>query len=42
MFNKEYEFNLNQMADLLLFPHGEGVISETPLDTDWPHEFGPF
>lgn len=41
MFNKEYEFNLVQMDDLLHFPHIEGVICETPLDTDWPHEVGP-
>lgn len=42
MFNKEYEFILNQMDDLLQFPHGEGVICEIPLDTNWPHEFGTF
>lgn len=30
------------MADLLQFPHGQGVICETPLDTDWPHEVGLF
>lgn len=42
MFKKEYEFNLNQMANLLHFPHGEGVYCETPLDTDCPHEVGPF
>lgn len=34
-------FNFNQIADLLQFPHGEGVICETPLDTNWPHEVGP-
>lgn len=42
MFNMEYEFNLNQMADLLQFPRGEDVICETPLDTDWPYEVNPF
>lgn len=42
MFNRAYEFSFNQMADLLQFPHGEGVICETPLDTDWPHEVGQF
>lgn len=42
MFNREYEFNLNQMTDLLQFPHIEGVICETPLDTNWPHVVGPF
>ena len=40
MFNKEYQFNLNQIAELLQFPYGEGVICETHLDTDWVHEFG--
>lgn len=30
------------MADLLQFPRGEGGLCETPLDTDWPHEVGPF
>lgn len=29
------------MADLLHFPHMEGVICETTLDTDWPHEVDP-
>lgn len=42
MFNREYEFNLNQTTNLLQFPHGEGVICETPLGTDLPHEVGPF
>lgn len=41
MFNKEYDFNLDQMTDLLQFPHGEGVICETHLDKDWVHEVGP-
>lgn len=42
MFNIEYEFNLDQMSDMLQFPHEEGVISETPLDIDSVHEVGPF
>lgn len=40
MFNKKYQFSLNQIADLLRFPYGGGVICETPEDTDWAQEFG--
>lgn len=42
MFNKEYQFSLDQIADLLQFPYGESVICETPLDTNWAHEFDHF
>ena len=40
MFNKEYQLNLNQIADLLQFLYGEDVICETRLDTNWVHKFG--
>lgn len=40
MFNKEYEFNIDQITDLLHFPHGESFIYETSLNIDWPHEVG--
>lgn len=34
MFHKEYTNDQNAIADLLHFPYGEGVVCETPLDTD--------
>lgn len=42
MFNREYQFNQNDIDDLLHFPYGGGVICETLLDTEWAHEFGCF
>lgn len=33
VFNMEYEFTTDQLASLLGFPHGEGVLCEAPLDT---------
>lgn len=35
MFNMEYAYITDQLEGLLGFPHGEGVLCETPLDTDW-------
>lgn len=42
MFNREYQYNENDIADMLHFSHGEGDACETPLDTEWAHEFGRF
>lgn len=33
MFNHEYEYNLDAMADLFHFPHGYGVVCEAPINT---------
>lgn len=38
MFNVEYEFTNHQLAGLLGFPHGEGVLCEAPLDNTWEVE----
>lgn len=40
MFNREYEFNIDQIAKILQFPYEEGVICETSLDNDMILEFG--
>lgn len=42
MFNKEYSYSTDQIAEMLDFTYGEGVIYETPLETDWVHDFGEF
>lgn len=42
MFNREYQYNQDDIADMLHFPHGGGVVCETPLDAEWAHEFGRF
>lgn len=31
MFNRNYEFSQNHLADLLQFPHGDGLACERPL-----------
>lgn len=33
MFNMEYEFTTDQLAGLLGFPHGDGVLCEASLDS---------
>ena len=38
MFNVEYEYTTDALAELLDMPHGEGFICETPLDSDWSIE----
>lgn len=38
MFNVEYAYTTDQLGGLLGFPHGEGVLCETPLDTSWAVE----
>lgn len=42
MFNVEYEYTTNQIAELLRLPHGEGVPCEAPIETDWAFEAGTF
>lgn len=42
MFNREYKFTTDQLAEVLQFPYGEGVICEAPLETDWMHKVGKF
>jgi hypothetical protein len=42
MFNKEYQFNFNQLADLCRFPHGDNVACEVPQTEQWLHAFSPF
>lgn len=42
MFNVEYEFTTVQLADLLHFPYGEGVMCEAILDTKWEMEVVTF
>lgn len=38
MFHKEYTFDHNVIFDMFHFTYGEGVVCETPLDTDWVYE----
>lgn len=35
MFNCEYEYTIDALADLLGFPFEEGAICEAPLETNW-------
>ncbi|CAJ2663010.1 unnamed protein product [Trifolium pratense] len=42
MFNVEYEFSFNDMADLLRFPHGNGVKCEVSDDEQWKNTFSLF
>ncbi|KAI5434898.1 hypothetical protein KIW84_021646 [Lathyrus oleraceus] len=35
MFNRTYAINQYQLADLLLFPHGEDFTRQHPLESDW-------
>lgn len=42
IFNREYQFNQNDIVDLLNFLHGDDVVYETHLDTEWAHEFVRF
>lgn len=42
MFNKEYAYSTDQIAEMLNFPYGEAVICETPLEPDWVHNIGEF
>jgi hypothetical protein len=35
MFNEEREFNFNELADLLHFPHGNNVAWEVPDNEQW-------
>lgn len=42
MFNNEYQYSFNQITDLLYFPHGECVVSETPLEADWSQGISSF
>lgn len=42
MFNVEYEYTTDHIADLLSFPFGEGVSCEALIKTDWEFEAGTF
>ncbi|CAJ2633365.1 unnamed protein product [Trifolium pratense] len=42
MFNTEYEFSLNDMADLLHFPHGPNVTCEVHDNEQWQNSFSHF
>lgn len=42
MFNMEYKYTSDQIAELLTFPYGEGVPCEAPIETDWAFEAGTF
>lgn len=42
MFNREFKYSTDRLVDLLNIPYGEGVIYETPLDTDEVNNFGEF
>ena len=35
MFNREYSYSTDGLAELLGMPFGEGAICEAPLDTEW-------
>lgn len=35
MFNRNYSINQNQLADLLLFPHGDEFSCQHPLESEW-------
>lgn len=35
-------YRTNQLAELLNFPYGEGIICESPLETNWVHNIGHF
>ena len=38
LFNVEYEYSTDGLAELLGMPHGDGAICEAPLDSDWIFE----
>lgn len=38
MFNMEYEYTTDCLACLLEFPHGESVVCETPINSNWSTE----
>lgn len=42
MFNVEYKYTTDQIAELLKFPHGEGVPCVAPIETDWAFAAGTF
>jgi hypothetical protein len=42
MFNEEHEFNFNELADLLHFPHGNNVACEVPDNEQWLGAISPF
>lgn len=35
MFNVEYEYTTDYLVGLLGFPHGESVVYEAPIDSNW-------
>jgi hypothetical protein len=42
MFNREYQFDFNQLAELFRFSHGDNVACEVPQTEQWLHAFSPF
>lgn len=42
MFNREYKFSNDQIADMLQFLYGDGVVCEAPLDIDRVLELGNY
>lgn len=42
LFNVEYAFSFDQLADLLQFPYGDDVVCEVPDIDGWQHAFQPF
>jgi hypothetical protein len=42
MFNEEHEFNFNELADLLHFPHGNNVACEVSDIEQWLGAISPF
>ncbi|WJX39618.1 hypothetical protein P8452_27141 [Trifolium repens] len=42
MFNEEHEFNFNELADLLHFPHGNNVACEVSDNEQWLGAISPF
>ncbi|MCH98328.1 hypothetical protein A2U01_0019328, partial [Trifolium medium] len=42
MFNEEYDFDFNDLADLLHSPHGNSVVCEVPENERWFTSFTQF
>ena len=38
LFNMEYQYTIDDLPGWLGIPHGEGVLCEAPLDSDWSSE----
>lgn len=38
MFSIEYEYTIDYLTGLLGFPHGEGVVCEALIDSNWSTE----